>query len=295
MAEDANGQGKLAELGNRIKAQREHLGLSIQEVQEQTKIRSKYLTAIEAGNDKIAPGKAYFRVFLKSYADFLGLDGLEFSRMYLEISESPNERHTVHRQVRAVTESPRPPQQQASPSEARRARRRRSRSNGGAAKAIIVLALIVAAIWGVSKAWQGYLRPAPPKVNVGNGNASEPETEPGPHEPLPEPEEDIKVARSDPSQGLTVFETNKTPMEITLTTMQGEDAKCWISVQADGELVVEKTMGPGETLELSGQDEVTVRAVKPWVLTISLNGQELGEGGPFGPVKDLIFRYSEEM
>ncbi len=293
MAQDVNGQGKLAELGSRIKAQREHRGLSIQEVQEQTKIRSKYLTAIESGNDKIAPGKAYFRVFLKSYADFLGLDGLEFSRMYLEISESPNGKHTVQRQARAVTESPGPTQQQTSASEARRARRRKTRGNGGTAKAIIILALIIAAIWGASKAWQVYLRPAPQNVNLGSG--SSPELEPGPDEPVPEPEETIKIARSDPSQGLTVFETNKTPMEIILATMQGEDVKCWIRAEADGELVAEKTMGPGETLEITGQNEVTVRAGKPWVLTITLNGQELGKGGPFGPVKDLIFRYSKEI
>ncbi len=60
MAEDANGQGKLAELGNRIKAQREHLGLSIQEVQEQTKIRSKYLTAYRSRKRQDCSRKSIF-------------------------------------------------------------------------------------------------------------------------------------------------------------------------------------------------------------------------------------------
>ncbi len=86
-------RGKLTELGERIRAQREHLGLSVQEVEEQTKIRSKYLMAIEAGEDKIAPGKAYFRVFLKSYADFLGfwtdLSFLECIRKSVQSQKKP--------------------------------------------------------------------------------------------------------------------------------------------------------------------------------------------------------------
>jgi cytoskeletal protein RodZ len=92
MAEEVrNGRHeKLVELGELIRARRENLGLSIEEVQEKTKIRSRYLRAIEAGDDRIPPGKAYFRVFLKSYAEFLGLDGLELSRAYKEIAESNN-------------------------------------------------------------------------------------------------------------------------------------------------------------------------------------------------------------
>ncbi|HHY18200.1 MAG TPA: DUF4115 domain-containing protein [Firmicutes bacterium] len=293
-------RGKLTELGERIRAQREHLGLSVQEVEEQTKIRSKYLMAIEAGEDKIAPGKAYFRVFLKSYADFLGLDGLEFSRMYQEISAKPKETRIVRRQAvkngGTIAERRELPQYKTQP-EVRRARRRRGKANGSMVTTIVILALMLAVIWGAAKLWQDYLHPGQSNEtsDLNNGESLEPGPEPDPDKPGVEPEDTVKVARSEPGQDVTLFETDKTPMEITLTTLPDEDVRCWINVQSDGKLVVEKTMGPNETLEFTAQKEMRVRAGKPWVLTIILNGHDFGTGGPVGPVKDLVFRYNEEM
>jgi hypothetical protein len=47
---------------------------------------------------------------------------------------------------------------------------------------------------------------------------------------------------------------------------------------------------PGEVVDLTADSEITIRAGKPWVMDIILNGQEMGPGGEFGPVKDLVFR-----
>jgi len=56
-----------------LKSHRESKGVEIQEIAEYTKINPKYLHAIEAGEFKVLPN-VYMRLFLRSYAQFIGAD-----------------------------------------------------------------------------------------------------------------------------------------------------------------------------------------------------------------------------
>ncbi len=294
MAEEVinDSRDKLIEIGETIRARRENLGLSLEEVQEQTKIRSKYLMAVEAGDDNIPPGKTYFRAFLKSYAEFLGLDGLEVSRIYGEICEGKVANKTQTHKISTAH----PPA-----TGVRRGKRRRKKGRTNIVTTMIILVLIVAAIWGAAKVFNNIFRRAVPGQSAdlendnGNGQTEpQPEQPGGKGDPVEEPAE-ASIERSDPNEQTTVFEINQTPLEVTLRTLPGEDTTCWIQVRADGQIVTEKTVGPNESVDVTADNEIYVRAGKPWVLTITLNGQELGEGGPYGPVKDLIFRYNKEI
>lgn len=281
---------RLTEIGETIRARRETLGLSIEEVQEKTKIRSKYLMAVEAGDDNIAPGKAYFRAFLKSYAEFLGLDGLEFSRIYREIAEG----EVTHR-----TQASTVPKTHSTGTSVRTGKRRRKKGRTGIATVVIMLVLIAAVLWGAAKIYNHVFRPAKPSQSAelqnNNGNG-QPNTQPEQLEGEPQEEPNgVVIKRSDPSEQTTVFETNQAPLQVTLTTLPGEDTTCWIQAKTDGQIAIEKTMGSDESVDITAQSEIHVRAGKPWVLTMTLNGQDLGKGGPYGPVKDLIFRYNEEI
>lgn len=63
------------EIGNSLRAARERQGLSYAEVEHATKIRSKYVRALEEEEFTVLPSDAYIRGFLRTYADYLGLDG----------------------------------------------------------------------------------------------------------------------------------------------------------------------------------------------------------------------------
>ena len=63
------------ELGSSLRAARERQGLSYAEVEHATKIRAKYIRALEAEEFGVLPSDAYIRGFLRSYAEYLGLDG----------------------------------------------------------------------------------------------------------------------------------------------------------------------------------------------------------------------------
>jgi cytoskeletal protein RodZ len=56
--------------------------ISLDDLQEATKIRKRYLEAIEEGNYKVLPGSFYVRAFIKSYAEMVGLDPNELLKLY---------------------------------------------------------------------------------------------------------------------------------------------------------------------------------------------------------------------
>lgn len=69
-------------LGATLKNAREEKNISLDELQESTKIQKRYLTAIEEENFKILPGTFYAKAFIKEYAVAVGLDPAELMEMY---------------------------------------------------------------------------------------------------------------------------------------------------------------------------------------------------------------------
>ena len=63
------------ELGNSLREARARQGLEFPQVELATKIRAKYLRALEDEAFEILPSETYVKGFLRSYAEFLGLDG----------------------------------------------------------------------------------------------------------------------------------------------------------------------------------------------------------------------------
>lgn len=82
-----------AELGAMMREMRENLGHELDAVARDLRIRLVYLEAIETGRLSDLPGNAYVSGFLRSYSDFLGLEGDEIVRRFkmagAEISNQP--------------------------------------------------------------------------------------------------------------------------------------------------------------------------------------------------------------
>jgi Helix-turn-helix domain/RodZ C-terminal domain len=66
------------EIGGSLRTAREHRQLQLAEVEQATHIRAKYLAALEEERFDVLPGTAYAKGFLRTYADFLELDGPRF-------------------------------------------------------------------------------------------------------------------------------------------------------------------------------------------------------------------------
>jgi len=63
------------EIGNSLREARHRQQLDLTEVEQATKIRARYLRALEEEAFDVLPAQTYVKGFLRTYADWLGLDG----------------------------------------------------------------------------------------------------------------------------------------------------------------------------------------------------------------------------
>ena len=70
--------------GPNLKRHREALGISLEIISSETKIKASHFEAIEAEDIEALPGPFFLRGFLKAYASCLGLDPDEVVKGFLE-------------------------------------------------------------------------------------------------------------------------------------------------------------------------------------------------------------------
>ena len=94
-------------IGRILQQARQERGLSLEEVEQATKIRARYLTELERGNFGVLPD-VYARGFLKTYADYLQLDGKALVRKVKDQQASwPHEQNPTRGE--SLKGSPDPP------------------------------------------------------------------------------------------------------------------------------------------------------------------------------------------
>ena len=121
----------MADIGTTLREARIRARIDISEVEARTKIRAKYLRAIENEEWDLLPGPVYVKSFLRTYGDFLGVDSRslvdEFKRRY----ERP-----ADQDLRPIA-----------PLGRERERKRRRPRLGPVAAVVLVLAAVVAALF----------------------------------------------------------------------------------------------------------------------------------------------------
>jgi hypothetical protein len=89
------------EIGNSLREARVRQHLELTEIELATKIRARYLRALEEETFDALPAQTYVKGFLRTYADYLGLDGQlyvdEFNSRYGAEGEEPREPVVVRR------------------------------------------------------------------------------------------------------------------------------------------------------------------------------------------------------
>jgi cytoskeletal protein RodZ len=123
-------------IGERLREARMRQKIDIAEVESATKIRAKYLRALENEEFGLLPGTTFVKTFMRTYAEYLGLDA------QLLIEE-----YRVDYEPRGETEQPmvsRPSRRQQE-----RRRPRPSRGPPGPGTAAIVVVLVVLAIFAI--------------------------------------------------------------------------------------------------------------------------------------------------
>src|ERR671930_214227 len=79
------------EIGSSLREARLRQRLDFPEVEQATKIRAKYLRALEEERFDQLPSQTYVKGFLRSYAEFLGLEGQLYVDEYNSRFVTPDE------------------------------------------------------------------------------------------------------------------------------------------------------------------------------------------------------------
>ncbi|MCZ8512299.1 DUF4115 domain-containing protein [Paenibacillus filicis] len=93
----------MSDLGQLLRKARLEKKISLEELQDTTKIRKWYLEAIEEGNYKVLPGNFYVRAFIKSYSEAVGLDPNEVLRLYQNVIPAPEPEHIEPMRTKRTT------------------------------------------------------------------------------------------------------------------------------------------------------------------------------------------------
>jgi cytoskeleton protein RodZ len=145
------------ELGSSLRETRIRRGAELAQVAAETRIRMRYLRALEEERFELLPGSVYAKGFLRAYADYLGLDSQVFLDEY-------------NARFKADEAPPAPPQLDL--------RSRRSPWSYGLAAVVVLLAF-----GGALLAWQ--LSGSSPRQARSNGASSRATSAPAPATPLP--------------------------------------------------------------------------------------------------------------
>src|ERR1700693_5049804 len=81
----------MPEIGETLRQARMRARIDVSEIEAKTKIRAKYLRALENEEWGLLPGQTFVKSFLRTYAQALGLDAKALLEEYRLSHETPNE------------------------------------------------------------------------------------------------------------------------------------------------------------------------------------------------------------
>ncbi|HHY93296.1 MAG TPA: helix-turn-helix domain-containing protein [Firmicutes bacterium] len=270
---ESNGAVKASEeltaIGELLRTTRLERGLTLEQAQEQTKIRRRYLEALENGDPKVFPGEVYMKGFIKNYGQFLGLPGEELVARYNRAREK----------TAPQVEQSRP--QNTLPKTGRRQSLLPVAVLAGAA--LVGTILLIAYSGG---------RPAPPPPgSPAAGPTATPEAQPGVPGPGVTPGE-VDQVQTTPAVRLVkdlpreaVYEVQG-GSEITLEVKTvGE--RCWLATRSDGGAEQSETLTQGMTRVIRATTQVWLRAGDPGAVELAVNGVSLGRAGAAGVPRNI--------
>ncbi len=267
----------MSDLGQLLKKARTQKGISLDELQELTKIRKRYLEAIEEGNYKILPGNFYVRAFIKSYSEAVGLEPEEVLRLYRSVIPETN-LEPANEPKRRQTKPPRNSDKM---------------SKWASALLVIAFPLLI-----LSVLYYYYVR-TPNEDQISRNpapltdNRSQPEAEVKEPvvivtpEPVPEPEP-VQVAEINlvKTEGSTDFYEIKNSKELSIQIQVVGD-QCWMAIQKlnkNGEYIEENLpLQRNDTRDWTFDESVYFNIGKANALKVTINGTDINMGDKPNP------------
>jgi cytoskeleton protein RodZ len=246
-------------IGDSLREARTRRGFSSADVQKGIRIRERYLTALEEERWELLPGEAYTKGFLRTYAEFLGLDG----NLYID---EYNARVAIHDEEPLVPHTLAP---------AHKARRSIVRTLMG----IMVLALAIAglAAWGMGGSTPNAAKSGAAALQVQDASAA-----------VATP---AKTRAIPHAQALPAWPTTAAATQLAKkTVISATRGRCWLSIRTggpNGQILFQGVLEQGKTLHYTLGHRIWVRMGRPGNIDISLGANRVN-GLPAQPGNVLL-------
>jgi cytoskeleton protein RodZ len=266
-----------AEIGRILEQKRKERGLSLEEVEQATKIRKRYLNGLEREDFAILPDAVYAMGFLKTYANYLGLDGEALSRQLKSSRKTRSERGSTY-DPKPESDFEKP---LITPSGVRGAQKRKISTS--AMVPVIVAVLALAAVIGVL-------------YFVGRGVQVSKEGNPASGETPPRQEQqkvaDTAKASEDAvgSKGETGGEgrpagaEESAPPDKLQVRVSVRERPSWILIRTDGTAAYEQVTQPGFSKTFVAEQRLFIKSGDAGAVRVEINGQDAGALGDAGEV-----------
>ncbi len=275
----------MQELGQWLKKTRVETGMTLAEMEEKTKIRQRYLEAIEAGDMKSLPEPVYTLGFLRSYARQINVDENQVAQYYKDWQTSQKTSADSEAEIKLQNPSGKE-KKQVKPQEKEKKERqvkpahpiysytetrdRRFRKGFGWVIIVIVVIAAVAALYMLGK-------------NSGKGGDT-PSDNPAQQQ---QPANQAPQIPEEPTDGQPIDDTptideptTENPMTYTGVNLiiTAETGDCWLGITVDGKYSQE-TLAKGMVKEVTGDQLVKIRYGNPGAVKVVFNGETMESFG----------------
>lgn len=286
-------------LGEKLRTEREKKGLSLSDVAVQTRISSRFLSAMEADDPSSMPGSFFYKSFVQQYARFLGLELTEYqSALDTVFSTEDSSLVPVAQAGRSGPELG-----SIAPEGMHRSYRRIWISGG-------LLVAVVIGCSGLYMLWERIDRSrtaggsAPPSTSAPNlapsppvtAQSIPPVTAPASNPPAAAASEPpTTVPQSEPSAKPPEPAPTPAPAKLEPAPARTADAsgdlsisandKAWISVQSNGKTIFIGVLEAGESKTLQAGGETKMRVGNAGAVQVTWHGKPVGPLGPKGQIR----------
>jgi cytoskeleton protein RodZ len=284
LAPDGESNGE-AKIGRILEQERKKKGLSLEEVEQATKIRKRYLDGLEREDYAVLPAGVYAQGFLKTYANYLGLDGEDLSRK-LKSRRKPRRERGINYNTETENGFEEP---LLAPTGLHGTEKRRFPTSAVVTLlvAVLILAVVIGALYfvgrGVEASRPGEDDPSPAKP-AENPPKQKPEKVASRDDAGEASAQKDEAAGSaeDAGNAGTEDAQQSAPPDMLKVSIKVSDRPSWLLIRTDGTPVYEQVAQPGFSRTFEADRRLYIRGGDAGAVTMEINGQDAGTlGDPY--------------
>lgn len=291
-AQDGDPGGE-AEVGRYLEQARKEKGLSLEQVEQATKIRKRYLAGLERAEYAVLPDGVYAQGFLKTYANYLGLDGEALARQ-LKNRNKPLRESGIAPNTQPESGFEKFEKPLISPRGLRGTDKGKFPTSAvmTLVVAVVVLAAVFGALYFVGRGVEATRPGDDPQ------GAEAPPAQPGEDAPR-EAQEEVagNGGAAESGSGADASEDDpqgegsqqNAPPDTLQVVINVKERPSWLLIRTDGTVAYEQVAQPGFSETFETDRQLYIKAGDAGAVTVEVNGQDAGTLGRTGYIVDKTY------